>query len=95
MTVYEVNAPAPHRGVLILVLGILSLGFCALTGPFAWLMIREDMAAIRAGRMGKSGEQMTQIGKIMGIIGTLIMLLMIAGYISIAVIASAESYRGY
>lgn len=75
---YEVNTPlAPHRGVLILVLGILSLVFCTLTGPVAWSMGREDMAAIQAGHMDKSGEQMTQIGMTLGIVGTVLLVVQI------------------
>jgi hypothetical protein len=63
----------PHRGTLILVLGILSLVVCAFIGPFAWMMGNEDMAKIRAGRMDREGEGITQAGRIMGIIATVLL----------------------
>lgn len=58
----------PHRGTLIVVLGILSLVACAPLGS-------ADLAAMRAGRMDPSGKDMTQIGYILGIIGTVLFLL--------------------
>jgi len=63
----------PHRGVLILVLGIVSLVACQLTGPFAWIMGNTDMRKIRAGLMDPSGEGLTQGGRICGIIGTVLL----------------------
>src|SRR5262245_41781377 len=41
----------PHRGTLILVLGILSLVICGLLGPFAWVMGNNDLREMRAGNM--------------------------------------------
>src|SRR5262249_40875643 len=69
------GAPAfvkPHRGVLILVLGILSIvGCCGLIlGPIAWIMGDTDLREIREGRMDREGEGMTSAGRICGIIGT-------------------------
>lgn len=65
----------PHRGTLIVVLGILSLVACAPLGIGAWMMGSADLAAMRAGRMDPSGKDMTQIGYILGIIGTVLFLL--------------------
>lgn len=62
---------SPHRGVLILVLGILSLVLCALLGPVAWIMGKGDMAEIDAGRMDPEGRGLTQAGMICGIVGTI------------------------
>jgi hypothetical protein len=66
---------APHRGGLILTLGILSLVLCALCGPFAWIMGNHDLAEIRARRMDPAGEGTTRAGRICGIISTVIMIL--------------------
>jgi hypothetical protein len=63
-----------HRGVLILVLGILGLTACAFCAPFAWYMGNNDLKEIRAGRMDPEGEQMTNIGRILGMIGSALML---------------------
>jgi hypothetical protein len=61
--------------VLILVLGVLSLIACAPLGIPAWIMGKNDLAAIRAGRMDREGESLTQIGYILGIIGTVLLAL--------------------
>lgn len=63
----------PHRGTLILVLGILSLCVCAILGPFAWSMGNKDLAEMAAGRMDKEGQGMTNAGKICGLIGTILL----------------------
>jgi hypothetical protein len=64
----------PHRGTLILVLGILSLVACGLLGPFAWVMGNNDLTEMRAGRMDPEGEGMTNAGRICGIISTILMV---------------------
>jgi hypothetical protein len=63
---------APHRGAMVLTLGILSLVICGLLGPFAWIMGRNDLEKMDAGRMDPSGEGLTKAGKICGIIGTVL-----------------------
>jgi predicted Zn finger-like uncharacterized protein len=65
----------PHRGTLILVLGILALvtGIVGLIlGPIAWVMGNTDMTEIRNGRMDPEGEGMTNAGRICGMIATLL-----------------------
>lgn len=58
----------PHRGTLILVLGILGLVCCFICGIIAWVMGNNDLRDIDAGRMDPSGRGLTQAGKICGII---------------------------
>jgi predicted Zn finger-like uncharacterized protein len=65
----------PHRGALILILGILSLVVCGLLGPVAWVMGNSDLQAMRAGRMDPEGEGTTNAGRICGIIGTILLVL--------------------
>ena len=69
----------PHRGTLILVLGILSIVLFALCGPVglplgiaAWVMGRRDLVKMRENRMDREGEGLTQAGWICGIIGTIL-----------------------
>ena len=66
------NAPSglePHRGTLILVLGILSLVLCGLfTGIPAWIMGKGDSAKIKDGVMDPEGAGMTKAGMICGMI---------------------------
>jgi hypothetical protein len=64
----------PHRGTLILVLGICGLVVCGLCAPAAWIMGNGDLAKMRAGTMDPSGYGSTQAGWVLGIIGTLLIL---------------------
>ena len=64
----------PHRGTLILVLGILSLVVCAPLGIAAWVMGANDLKEMDAGTMDPSGRGTTQAGKICGIIGTILLI---------------------
>ena len=76
------NEFAPHRGGVILALGLVSLvggmsmcGLPAVVGPFAWVMGSNDLREIREGRMDPSGEGMTRAGQVCGIVGTVILVL--------------------
>jgi len=59
---------APHRGGLILALGIVSLVACQLLGVAPWVMARADAQAMDEGRMDPSGRGLTDAGRILGII---------------------------
>ena len=65
----------PHRGTLILVLGILGLIVCGPLAIVAWVMGSGDLKQIDAGTMDPAGRGTTQAGKICGIIGTIILIL--------------------
>lgn len=70
----------PHRGGLILALGILSWVIsCPLFGVIAWIMGSGDLREMRAGRMDNSGMGLTQAGQILGMIHSIILLVGIAG----------------
>lgn len=61
----------PHRGTLILTLGILSLVLpCGglVIGIIAWVLGQNDLAAMRAGNMDRRGEGNTNAGRILGIV---------------------------
>ncbi|MEW4565913.1 DUF4190 domain-containing protein [Bremerella sp. JC770] len=77
----------PHRGVLILVLGILGLIACCFCAPVAWYMGSQDMAEIEAGRMDPEGRQMTQIGMILGMVGVGLWVLGIIIQVAVLVLA--------
>jgi len=68
---------APHRGALILVLGILGLAFCALLGIPALFMGLHDLKQIRERRMDRNGRGLTIAGAILGGVGLAIMALQI------------------
>lgn len=72
---------APHRGGLILVLGILGwVVGCPIFGVAAWVMGNADLEEMRSGRMDPSGRGLTQAGTILGMIqGMLLMLVLVVG----------------
>ena len=65
----------PHRGVLILVLGIVGLVACPIVGVAAWIMGKGDLRAIDEHRMDPEGRQLTQVGMILGIVATILLAL--------------------
>ncbi len=64
----------PHRGTLILVLGILGLVLCGPVGIAAWVMGSNDLKEIDAGTMDPAGRGTTQAGKICGMIATILLI---------------------
>jgi hypothetical protein len=65
----------PHRGTLLLVLGILSIVTCPILGPFAWIMGNNDLKAMDEGRMDPEGKSNTNVGKILGIVGSVLLVI--------------------
>lgn len=73
----------PHRGGLILALGIMSL-FCnamLIPGILAWVLGSSDLKKMKTGVMDPSGHGTTQAGMIIGIIATCLVVLAILFYI--------------
>lgn len=65
---------APHRGGVILALGIIGLVCCFICGIIAWVMGNGDLKEMAAGRMDRSGQGMTQAGKICGMISVILQI---------------------
>jgi len=65
----------PHRGAVILALGILGLVTCFILGVIAWSMANNDLRDMSAGMMDRSGEQLTKAGKVCGMVGTILGLI--------------------
>jgi len=80
----------PHRGTLVLVMGILSLVVCGVFGPIALSMGRNDLAEIDAGLMDPSGRGTVNAGRICGIIGTIILVLQILYIVFIIVVVASQ-----
>ena len=74
---YSSSLLQPHRGGLILTLGILSVLCCNLLGIAAWIMGNEDLNKMERGQMDPSGRGLTQAGKVLGIIAIVLMVLAI------------------
>jgi len=68
----------PHRGTVVLVLGILGLVCCFICGIISWVMGNTDLREMDAGRMDPSGRGLTQAGKICGIISVVLWIVWIA-----------------
>lgn len=63
----------PHRGGLILVLGVLGFAVsCPVFCLMAWVMGSSDLRLMRSGRMDRSGEGLTQVGQVLGMIMSLL-----------------------
>jgi hypothetical protein len=84
----------PHRGPVILVLGILSIVVCGVTGIFAWVLGNRDLDLMSRGLMDREGEGLTRAGYILGIIGTIlfmIQLLVVVAYVALIGVMIARS----
>jgi hypothetical protein len=68
----------PHRGVIILVFGILAFVVCPFFGIAAWVMGNTDLEEMDAGWMDPSGRDFTKAGRICGMIATGFMILQVA-----------------
>lgn len=79
---------APHRGGLVLTLGIISLvcNFFLVPGILAWVFGSSDLKQMKAGLMNREGESLTMVGMILGIVMTVLPLLGILFYIAMIVI---------
>jgi predicted Zn finger-like uncharacterized protein len=81
---------APHRGTMVLVLGICSLGAMLIfplaiagivCGIIAWIFGHKDLARIKNREMDPEGEGPTKAGMICGMIGTIVCGLIVVAQI--------------
>jgi hypothetical protein len=80
----------PHRGGLILVLGILAWAVnCPIFCFMAWVMGASDLREIRAGRMDKGGEGLTRVGMILGMIMSLFWIFIGLAALVVLLVAAA------
>ena len=80
----------PHRGTLVLVLGILGLVLCGIfTGIPAWIMGSGDLKEIDAGTMDPSGRGITQAGKILGMVSCALTALAVVFWVVIVILGVA------
>ena len=81
----------PHRGVAVLVLGILGIVVCFICGIIAWVMGNNDMREMAAGTMDSSGRGLTQAGKICGMIGVILAIVGMCIWFLIMMFAGASA----
>lgn len=84
----------PHRGTVILVLGILGIVVCGICGIVAWVMGNADLREIDAGLMDPAGRGTTQAGKILGMISVGLMALGIVLWLIMMVIGLGAAAAG-
>lgn len=76
----------PHRGVIILVFGVLSFVVCPFFGVAAWVMGNTDLQEMRMGRMDPTGRDLTNAGRICGMIATSLMILQVVVMVVVLVV---------
>ena len=76
----------PHRGLMVLLLGIFGFKTCGVLGIVAFILGRNDLRQMDAGRMDPSGRGMTQIGYYLGIVATIFGLFVIA-FVTLYIVA--------
>ena len=77
----------PHRGVAVMILGIVSLFLMPLPlGWFAWSWANIDLRKMDAGLMDAEGRGMTEAGRVCGMISTYVCLFCLGLMVAIIVL---------
>jgi len=63
---------------MVLVFGVIGLIVCPPFGIAAWIMGRNDLREMNAGRMDPDGRDQTNAGRILGIVATVLLLIQLA-----------------
>ena len=85
----------PHRGAVVLVLGILGIVVCVICGIIAWVMGNNDLREMAAGTMDPSGRGITQAGKICGMISVILTIVGICISLLIMMFAGAGAVMSH
>ncbi|MDG1510278.1 MAG: hypothetical protein P8R31_01190 [Mariniblastus sp.] len=83
----SVRSQQPHRGGLILGLGIASIlcNVCLIPGVLAWILGKQDMRKINQGIMDPEGRSMTQAGMVIGMVITILFFLSVAAWFLLSI----------
>jgi hypothetical protein len=84
-----------HRGVMLLIFGILGIICCFIFAILAWVMGGADLKAMAEGKMDPAGEGLTKAGKILGIIGCAFAVLSLIWVVFFGGIAALGAMRGH
>jgi hypothetical protein len=79
------------QGTIVLVLGILSIVFCGVLGPFAWVMGNTALKEIDASPGSYTNRGQVQAGRICGIITSVLMILGIVAFVLLIIVGAAAS----
>lgn len=88
------SALRPHRGTLVLILGILGIVCCMPCGIVAWVLGNQDMKEMSAGTMDPTGLGMTKAGKILGIISVVLAVIAIIVWVAMIALGVAAGAAG-
>ncbi len=69
--------PEPHRGTLVLVLGLVGMLVFSPLGIVAWVLGVQELRAMDQGRRDAAGRGMTLAGLIFGILATLMLIVFV------------------
>ncbi len=95
MNDFQSTAPVQaHRGVMLLIFGILGLVCCFIFAILAWVMGSSDLKAMAAGQMDPTGESLTKASKILGIIGCAFGILTLLWMVFFGGVAALGAMRG-
>jgi len=81
----------PHRGAVVLVLGILGIVVCFICGIIAWVMGNNDLRQMDAGAMDPTGRGLTRAGKICGMVSCILVIIGIVIWLLIVLLAGASA----
>jgi len=81
----------PHRGGVVLALGILGLVVCFILGIIAWVMGNKDLREIDAGTMDPSGRGLTKAGKICGMVSVILQLIGLVIWLMVVIFAGTSA----
>ncbi len=84
----------PHRGGVVLTLGILGIVVCFIAGIVAWVMGKNDLAEMAQGLRDPEGEGMTRAGMICGIIGVVLSAIGIIWWLIAVFIIGTTGFMG-
>jgi uncharacterized membrane protein YjgN (DUF898 family) len=82
------------QGTAILVLGIVSIVACGLTGPFAWTMGNNAMRDVDQYPYAYTNRSNIQAGRILGIVGTGLLVLQLLSVVGFFVLLAVGSLAG-
>ncbi len=89
---YEQPPTIPHRGGMILALGIVGLVVgCFVVSAIAWVLGNQDLQAMNDGRMDPAGRDLTQVGRILGMVFTILTLIGIGIFVMVILLGVLAS----
>ena len=86
----------PGRGGLALLLGLVGLFAFPPVAPAAWIVGRNEVRAVDAGRRHPRGRALGQAGLVLGVVGTVVLAfwMLLGGFVLFLLAAAARSLFG-